>query len=235
MKAIAGRICFLFLGVWLFISFMYCRSNWLTERYGPKLYSKHDEELIIRDFFQDKRGGYFVDVGAGHYRVNSNTYYLEKERGWQGLAVDANCAYGKDYPAFRADTQFFCFFVGAKSDQWVDFYVQPWNKRLSTGDPGLAKSQGYYRKTKVQSITLNDLLSRVGVVRFDFLSIDIELSEPAALSGLDIEKYQPALVCIEAHSEVREEILRYFSRFDYLRVRIYDHLDPLNLYFTPKR
>ena len=29
-----------------------------------KKYSQFDEELVIRDFFQDRRGGFFVDVGA---------------------------------------------------------------------------------------------------------------------------------------------------------------------------
>ena len=28
------------------------------------LYSQHDEELIIRDFFQDRREGFFLDVGC---------------------------------------------------------------------------------------------------------------------------------------------------------------------------
>jgi FkbM family methyltransferase len=235
MKGIGERIWLILLGGWLFIGFVYCRSNWLTERYGPKLYSKHDEELIIRDFFRDKRGGYFVDVGAGHYRVNSNTYYLEKNLDWQGLAVDANCDYAKDYPVFRPMTRFFCFFVAAKSGLSVDFYIPFWNKRLATGDSVLAERQGLDPKTKVKSITLDDLLNGAGVARFDFLSIDIELGEPAALSGFDIEKYRPALVCIEAHDEVREQVLDYFLQHNYMLARAYDGLDPLNMYFIPKR
>ena len=43
-----------------------------------KLYSQFDEELIIRDFFQDRRGGFFLDVGAAWPLRNNNTYYLEK-------------------------------------------------------------------------------------------------------------------------------------------------------------
>ncbi len=48
----------------------------LKSRYGPQRYSEHDEEWIARDFFQDRRGGVFVDIGAGHYRDFSNTFYL---------------------------------------------------------------------------------------------------------------------------------------------------------------
>lgn len=34
---------------------------------GQKLYSQHDEELIIRHFFDDRRDGFFVDVGSFHW------------------------------------------------------------------------------------------------------------------------------------------------------------------------
>src|SRR5262245_39928539 len=53
------------------------------------LYSHDKEELIIRDFFQDRRGGVFLDVGCYHPIKDSNTYYLEKHLGWTGIGVDA--------------------------------------------------------------------------------------------------------------------------------------------------
>ncbi len=45
------------------------------------LYSHGKEELIIRDFFQDRRGGVFLDVGFAFPKKNSTTYYLEKHLG----------------------------------------------------------------------------------------------------------------------------------------------------------
>ncbi|HVN38635.1 MAG TPA: FkbM family methyltransferase [Myxococcota bacterium] len=50
-----------------------------------KLYSQFDEELVIRDFFQDRRGGFFVDVGASAPVEHSITHYLEKDLGWSDL------------------------------------------------------------------------------------------------------------------------------------------------------
>ena len=58
------------------------------QRYGPEHNTKREEEWLIRDHFQDRRGGSFVEVGANHYRVGSKTYYLETELGWSGLAVE---------------------------------------------------------------------------------------------------------------------------------------------------
>ena len=60
-----------------------------------KIYSQHDEELVVRDFFQDRLDGFYVDVGAYMPREYSTTAYLDMELGWKGIAIDAqaNLAY----------------------------------------------------------------------------------------------------------------------------------------------
>ena len=67
------------------------------KRYGPHHNSEREEEWLIRDFFQDRRGGFFVDVGANHYRTASKTYYLETILGWSGIAVEPLKEFGADY------------------------------------------------------------------------------------------------------------------------------------------
>jgi hypothetical protein len=67
----------------------------------------------------------------------------------------------------------------------------------------------------------------------DFVSIDIELSEPKALAGFDVERYKPGLVCIEAHPPVRQAILDYFQRHHFVLAGKYLRVDPQNLYFMP--
>lgn len=57
----------------------------LARKYGPDRNSEHAEEWIVRDFFNDRRGGFFVDVGANDYKKFNNTYYLETSLG--GLPV----------------------------------------------------------------------------------------------------------------------------------------------------
>jgi FkbM family methyltransferase len=209
------------------------RPNWLVEKYGSKHFSQHDEELIIRDYFADKKRGFFVDIGANHYRSNSTTFYLEKFLGWSGIAVDAICSYGKAYEIYRPNTRFFCFYISDTSDAKIDFFVNLQNKRVSTGVERLAKRQGAFDKAQVVTITLNDLLERVNVKGFDFLSMDIELAEPSALAGFNIQKYAPSFVCIEAHDEVKDQILEYFSENGYRLLKRYVDLDPLNYYFAP--
>jgi hypothetical protein len=80
---------------------------------------------------------------------------------------------------------------------------------------------------------LNDLLEREHVTTIDFMSMDIELAEPKALAGFDIERYRPRLVCIEAHPEVRQQLIDYFAARQYRVVARYLRADRYNLWFAP--
>ena len=67
----------------------------------------------------------------------------------------------------------------------------------------------------------------------DFLSMDIELGEPAALAGFDIERFAPELVCVEAYNAIREKVLEYFSTHEYVKHERYSAYDDgQNWYFT---
>jgi FkbM family methyltransferase len=211
-------------------------SRYLAAAYGPDRYSQFAEEWIIRDFFQDRRGGVFVDVGANHYRDSSTTYYLEKNLGWSGLAIEPLAQFEADYKTHRPKTRFLPFFVSDVSDDVAKLYVLDAHTVVSSSDKAFTERTGANpREMTVPTITLNDLLPRHGIEKFDFLSMDIELSEPKALTGFDLRRFGPELVCIEAHSEVRQFILDYFARNGYVIVGKYLSADEHNLYFTPLR
>ncbi len=204
------------------------------DRYAPKHYSERNEEPIIRHFFRDRRSGVFLDVGAYHYKNGSNTYYLERELGWSGIAIDANGEFARGYQEHRPGTRFFTFFVSDKSDEWADFFIvrDPGHLTKSTAVPAFV-SRRKTEEVKVPTITLNDLLEKLAVRKIDLLSLDIELWEPHALAGFDIEKYRPELVCVEAHRQVRDQLLDYFTRHGYARLDIYFLFDQRNWYFAP--
>ena len=45
----------------------------LERTYGPLRPGANLEEWIIRDHFNDRRNGFFIDIGANHYKAYSNT------------------------------------------------------------------------------------------------------------------------------------------------------------------
>jgi FkbM family methyltransferase len=204
------------------------------EKYGlENRSSRNHEELIIRDFFQDRRDGIFLDVGANHYRDESNTYFLEAHLGWSGVAIDAIREFGADYAVHRPRTRFVAMFASDVPDASVRFFV-PKNHLVSSSSKEFTEKYGAAGEAReVPTTTLDAVLDQAGIARIDFLNMDIELAEPKALAGFDIDRFRPALVCIEAHPEVRQQILDYFARHRYVIAGKYLRLDPFNLYFQP--
>ena len=206
----------------------------LKDKYGPHRNSYSEEEWCIRDFFKDRRDGFFVDVGANDYKVTSNTYYLETVLSWSGIAVEPQRQFEADYVTHRPRTRFRSFFVSDASNQLAKMYVLSRNSLISSADRGFTEQHGEKAKeVEVPTITLTDLLDAEGVKKIDFLSMDIELWEPKALAGFDLERFRPELVCIEVHPEVRQQIIDYFARRRYVVVGKYLRADVNNLYFTP--
>ena len=208
-------------------------ANWLQRTYGPDRQSMHFEEWIIRDFFRGKTKGVFVDVGSADYKAASNTWFLEDQLEWSGLAIDAQDRYRTGYEKHRPRTKFVTFFVSDRSHDNVRLFMdnQPWvasSRREFTARYGAVQGA-----IDVPTISLNDLLEGERLTRFDFLSMDIELAQPKALAGLDIQRFKPQLVCVEAHSEVRQQILDYFATNHYVVVGKYLRVDQDNLWFMP--
>jgi FkbM family methyltransferase len=170
------------------------------------------EEWIIRDFFGDKRDGVFVDVGANDYRRFSNTYYLEIERGWSGLAIEPQVKFAAAYARYRPKTKFLPLFVSDRSNREAVLYV-PANDLIASQSREFAESAGgFVAAVRARTTTLDDVLERSSLVQVDFLTMDIELAEPTALAALSIQRFKPALVCIEGHFPVRQQVIDYFTR-----------------------
>ncbi len=204
-----------------------------------KLYSQKNEELIIRDFFQDRREGVFLDVGCADPMHNSTTYYLEKHLGWSGIGVDALSEFAPKYEEQRPQTRFYSYIVTDHEGTKEKFY----RVRGATGLSSTIERQEWMGKElktdtlEVPTVTLNALLEKAGIEKIDFLSMDIEGGAPKALAGFDIERYRPELVCLEASGgdpEYRKGLLDYFERHGYERIDRYLEYDVVNWYFRPK-
>jgi FkbM family methyltransferase len=208
--------------------------QYFRAKYGPHHATEREEEWMIRDFFGDRRNGFFVDVGANHYLHTNKTYYLETVLGWSGLAIEPQREFAADYVRFRPRTKFFPLFVSNRSDDIARLYVLKNVPLVASSDRDFVALFGEPGEVRsVPTVALTDLLDRESVKTVDFLSMDIELSEPRALEGFDIERFKPALVCIEALLPVRQRILDYFAAHHYVVVGKYVWVDRENLYFMP--
>lgn len=51
-------------------------------------YAQANQDIFVLECLNNKRSGYFLDLGCSDPIIISNTYLLEKEYGWKGIAID---------------------------------------------------------------------------------------------------------------------------------------------------
>jgi FkbM family methyltransferase len=166
----------------------------------------------------DFDGGFFIEAGANNGVQQSNTYYLEKMRGWSGLLVEpvpalaAECRKNRNQPVVEAAL--------VSPEQEGCLVELHWAGLMSTlsGALGNAEATAAHVETgrtiqnireatvfQVRGRRLSALLDEYGFTgerRIDFFSLDVEGAEPSALAGLDLGRHAPRFICVEARDEV---------------------------------
>lgn len=66
--------------------------------------SQLGQDEIVDAILQQKRDGFFVDIGASYHEMFSNTFFFEKERNWKGLAVELNPVYTDGWVEHRPNS-----------------------------------------------------------------------------------------------------------------------------------
>lgn len=195
-------------------------------------YSVFDEEVIIRDFFQDRRDGVFVDVGCAWPIQANNTYYLEHHLGWTGVGIDALDDYAPQWQEKRPGAKFLNYLVTDQPSGTGEFYRSQ-NLGLSSALKDRADGRHFggtleVEKIEVSAATLNEILDAEGITRIDLLALDIEGHEIAALRGLDLQRFQPELIVSEG---IRPEVDALLERNGYERIERYVPFDRTNRYY----
>src|SRR5580658_8816405 len=72
------------------------------KRYFRHSFSQEGEDMILASFFEGKKNGFYVDVGAHHPKRFSNTHHFYI-RGWRGINVDATPGSMKLFRRTRPD------------------------------------------------------------------------------------------------------------------------------------
>lgn len=62
----------------------YYRKGW---------FSQIGQDRCVAALFQDRRGGYYIDLAANDAISLSNTYHLDRNLSWRGLCIEPNAAY----------------------------------------------------------------------------------------------------------------------------------------------
>lgn len=51
-------------------------------------HSQLSQDLEVLKFYNEKKNGFFIEIGANDGNILSNTYLLEKSYNWKGICVE---------------------------------------------------------------------------------------------------------------------------------------------------
>ena len=162
-------------------------------------YSLSGIDLLVTHIFQNKKKGFFIDIGCNHPVYNNNTYLLYK-KGWRGINVDLDKQSIDLFNIYRKHDFNKNVAVSSVSKE-VDLYFYHNKSAINTLNKTSAEFQKAIPKEvrKITTNTLNSIIleSSFADKKVDFLSIDVEGYELEVLKGFDLKKYSPKVIVIE--------------------------------------
>jgi FkbM family methyltransferase len=185
------------------------RTTVLVPPFDPGVkqsWAQQGEDLVVRSMlaiFKIERPRY-VDVGAHHPSINSNTF-LFYQAGGRGLLVEPNPTYAQLIRERRPGDTVLEAGIGVTSEKEADYYVFGGDGQLNTFSKDQADelvrlngSRALKKVIKRELVNVNEALAKAfpdgGP---DFFSIDVEGLDYAILKTLDFERFRPLVFCVE--------------------------------------
>ena len=160
--------------------------------------------------------GFFVEAGAYDGFLQSNTYFLERARGWRGVLVEpvpllareaqlerpastvVNAALvAADHPEPELRLRYAGTMTVVADEDGADSWAQEAQRNMALDEPT--------HEFTVQARTLSSILDEVRAPPIDLLSLDVEGYEPQVLGGLDLSRHAPRLILVEVELRTRRE------------------------------
>ena len=163
-------------------------------------YAQNGEDVILARALGATENGFYVDVGAASPTEATVTRHFY-EAGWHGINLEPVPGWAAALRALRPRDVTIEAAAGAAAGEIV-FYEVLDDAALSTGDGESAdrlRRDGHeLREVRVPVVTLDAVLEEHGPERIDFLKIDVEGAEADVLAGIDLRRFRPRVVLVEA-------------------------------------
>ena len=191
---------------------------------------ENDKPQFFQDIFalllnSGKRDGYFVEFGACDGKFISNTLFLERQFGWQGILAEPSVKWHDDLkrnrPSSKIDTRCVWSETGHRV-LFCEFAGDEFGTESAIANNELNSSKLISKKYEVETVSLFDLLRQHNAPRcIDFLSIDVEGGEYEILRNFTFEEYEFEFITVE-HEHLTElqkrEIKDLLEKYGYTQI-----------------
>ncbi|MGZ9812529.1 FkbM family methyltransferase [Pseudoroseicyclus sp. H15] len=174
--------------------------------------SQAGQDAVVDSLTGRREGGTFLDIGGYDGVTGSNTLFLERHRGWTGALVEPVPAQLEKARAARSCP---CLpYAVAAQDGEAEFleisegYTQMSGLAGSYDEAllGQVRADPRHREAviRVQTRTLSALMEETGLMHPDFVSLDIEGGEVAALAAFPFTRHRVGIWAIENNNATPE-------------------------------
>lgn len=186
----------------------------LSNDFTTDFYSQGGEDAILHGIFLKKlnsgKKGFFVDVGAFHPFLHSNTYRLYLN-GWRGINIDANPGSMKLFTKHRPQDMNLEFGIGNNNES-ATFYILGVKSTMNSFSKDHFKIHGMAEATAkeipLQMRSLESVLDEYShsFEEIDLLNIDAEGWDFEVLRSNNWKKYRPGVVVVEITCQGLEDV-----------------------------
>lgn len=184
-------------------------------------YSDFNEDLLIGEILGSNMGSY-VDIGAGHPIIGSNTYYFYKQ-GWQGITVEPIRFHSLLHRIARKRDTNIHKLIGEDNVSKKFYEFNPTQYSTNSEEQyefminnGMQERRTYY----LDSISINQVLMLIEGNTY-FLSIDCEGYDATILKSIDWNSInKPKVIVFEKINNKKEfnEVETILSANNYFRI-----------------
>ena len=157
-------------------------------------------ELFLRNYFVNKKKGFYIDVGCYHPIRLSNTFFLFK-KGWNGVNLDISKKSIDLFNIARKNDINLNIGVGSKNQSTFGYFEKNlfFSNTLNYNHAKTFLKQATKKKIKI--VKLQNIINKYAKnKKIDFLDIDCEGEDLEVLKGIKFKKNNIELISIEMHA-----------------------------------
>ena len=210
------------------------RSFFWNEKYTSQA---GQDKIIKKIFFDGKKNGFFIEIGAYDGISGSNCYHFERFLNWDGIAIEPSIIQFEKLKKNRKckllndaiseevnEVEFMEVTEGLTQMSGINNNFFERNINIITKNSA-SKTKSF----KIKTITFDQVISKNSEI--DYLSIDIEGGEMALLNSINFNDYEIKVISVENNIP---EIQNFKNFFDDKNFIYFDRVGQDEIFYNNK-